>query len=92
MPYKKGGGEYMNQMLGEIKLVPYDDVPEGWLRCKGQSLHISKYPKLYMLIGTKFGKKDEQNFNLPNLKKEAPEGLTYYIAVEGNIPEIQNER
>lgn len=57
----------MNQMLGEIKLIPYDDVPVGWLRCEGQSLQINKYPKLYMLLGTKFGKEGEFEFRLPDL-------------------------
>lgn len=78
-------------MLGEIKLIPYDDVPVGWLRCSGQALHINKYPKLYMLLGKKFGKKGEFQFRLPDLTKEVPKGLTYCIAAEGELPQIHSE-
>lgn len=81
----------MNQMLGEIKLIPYDDVPEGFLRCKGQSLYINKYPKLYMLLGTKFGQDGDMKFRLPDLTDAAPENLMYCIAAEGDVPEIHSE-
>ena len=82
----------MNQMLGEIKLIPYDDVPVGWLRCSGQSLHINKYPKLYMLIGTKFGKEGDFQFKLPDLTEAVPKGMTYCIAIEGRLPKIHGGR
>ncbi|WP_066495599.1 phage tail protein [Abyssisolibacter fermentans] len=81
----------MNQMLGDIKLIPYDDVPVGWLRCSGQALYINEYPKLYMLIGTKFGKKGKFQFRLPDLTKDEPEGQTYCIATEGKVPEIHGK-
>ncbi|WP_066495607.1 phage tail protein [Abyssisolibacter fermentans] len=80
----------MNQMLGEIKLLPYYDIPEGWLRCSGQALHKNKYPKLYMLIGTKFGKEGDLQFKLPDLIETAPKGLTYCIATEGKLPKIHS--
>lgn len=80
----------MNQILGEIKLIPYDDVPVGFLRCSGQALYINKYPKLYMIIGTKFGKRGKFEFKLPDLTKFVPEGLTYCIAIEGELPKIHS--
>lgn len=82
----------MNYMLGEIKLFPFDDVPEGWLKCRGQTLSINKYPKLYMLFGTKFGKEGELCFKLPNLIDDEPNNLTYCIAVEGELPKLYSER
>ncbi|MCM1988869.1 phage tail protein [Oceanirhabdus seepicola] len=81
----------MNQMLGEIKLFPYDDVPVGFHKCMGQALYINKYPKLYMLLGTKFGKGDNFQFRLPDLTEDAPKSLTYCIATEGKLPEIHCE-
>lgn len=87
----KGDRNYMSQMLGEIKLLPYDDIPEGWLGCSGQALHINKYPKLYMLIGTKFGKEGDFQFKLPDLTEDAPKSLTYCIATEGELPQIFSE-
>lgn len=78
----------MRHMLGEIKLLPYDDIPLGWLVCKGQSVDINDYPKLYMLIGTKFGSDDKYQFNLPDLTSEAPENMVYCISTEGELPYI----
>lgn len=72
--------------VGEIKLIPYDDIPVGFLECNGQSLKVSDYKKLFMMIGTKYGKPDEVHFCLPNL--QAPKGMIYCIAFDGDVPEI----
>jgi microcystin-dependent protein len=81
----------MSQLLGEIRLIAYDDIPGGWLKCEGQSLDINKYPKLYMMIGTKFGQDGKFRFALPDLRAKAPPGLVYCIAAEGHIPAIPDE-
>ncbi|HWR54971.1 MAG TPA: phage tail protein [Negativicutes bacterium] len=81
----------MSQLLGEIKLLPYDDIPAGWIKCEGQALDINKYPKLYMLLGTKFGQDGQFQFMLPDLRGKAPSGLVYCIAAEGELPRIQGE-
>lgn len=80
----------MNRLLGEIRLIAYDDIPLGWLKCEGQSLDINKCPKLYMMIGTKFGQGQFQ-FTLPDLREKAPPGLVYCIAAEGHIPRVADE-
>ncbi|MEA1974738.1 MAG: phage tail protein [Bacillota bacterium] len=80
----------MNQIIGEIKLFPFDDIPDGWLKCSGQSLHVSDYSKLYMLIGTKFGKGNDTEFNLPNLSKVTPKKMVYCIAIKGILPDIHS--
>jgi len=76
------------QMMGEVKLFPYDDIPAGWMPCRGQALHIHQYPKLYMLLGDKFGKDGEHHFRLPDMTDSVREGFTYCIAIRGDIPEI----
>ncbi len=81
----------MNQLLGEIRLITYDDVPAGWLKCEGQSLEMNRYPKLYMVIGTKFGQDGKFRFSLPDLREKAPSGMAYCIAFEGSLPTAQNE-
>ncbi len=81
----------MSQLLGEVRLIAYDDIPVGWMKCEGQSLETNKYPKLYMMIGTKFGQESEFKFSLPDLREKAPPGLAYCIAAEGSIPELQGE-
>ncbi len=77
----------MNQLLGEIRLLAWDEIPAGWVECGGQSLNINEYPKLYMAIGTKFGQDGKYKFTLPDLREKAPEGLVYCIAAEGELPE-----
>ena len=74
--------------IGEIKLFPYDDVPSGYLKCDGRSLKVKEYPKLFMMIGTKYGKADEVHFTLPDMKNSTPKGMIYCIAFEGEIPNI----
>lgn len=74
--------------IGEIKLLPYDDVPIGYLECRGQSLKVNEYPKLYMMLGGKYGKVDEMHFCLPNLENKLPEGMKYCIAFSGDIPKL----
>lgn len=81
----------MSQLLGEIRLIAYDDIPVGFLKCEGQSLEMNKYYKLYMMIGTKFGQEGQFRFALPDLREKAPPGLAYCIAAEGSIPELQGE-
>lgn len=82
----------MKKMFGEIKLIPYDGVPVGWIKCKRRSLHINKYPKLYMLLGTNFGNEGEFQFRLPNLTEATPKELTYCIATVGELPKIHGGR
>jgi microcystin-dependent protein len=81
-------GPVMCALLGEVRFFPYGKIPVGWLACTGQILNITEYPKLYMLIGTKFGGDGKQNFRLPDLQKESPENMMYCIAVEGDFPDI----
>ncbi|HBC92000.1 MAG TPA: phage tail protein [Pelotomaculum sp.] len=81
----------MSQLLGEIKLIAYHDVPAGWMKCEGQSLDINTYPKLYMMLGTKFGRDGKFKFMLPDLREKAPAGLVYCIAVEGELPKLQGK-
>ncbi|ATW24674.1 phage tail protein [Candidatus Formimonas warabiya] len=81
----------MNQILGEIRLIVYDDIPVGWMKCEGQSLDINKYPLLYMIMGTKFGQDGKYQFSLPDLREKAPPGLIYCISTEGSLPAIQGD-
>lgn len=77
--------------IGEIKLFAYDDIPIGFLECDGSKLEKSKYPKLYMLIGNKYGNCDKQCFYLPNLNDSTPKGLKYCVAYTGELPCIKSD-
>jgi len=82
------GGLNMNTLIGEIRLFPYENTPEGWLVCKGQTLYIAEYSKLYMLIGIRYGYEGKHKFKLPDLSNQAPDKMQYYIAVEGEFPHM----
>lgn len=77
--------------IGEIKLFTYDDIPVGFLECDGRKLEKSKYPKLYMMIGSKYGDCEERYFCLPNLKDTTPKGMKNCIAYKGDIPCIESK-
>jgi microcystin-dependent protein len=73
--------------LGEILLVPYEFVPEGWAACDGSPLPINDFQKLFSLIGTKFGGDGKTSFGLPDLREHAPlKGLQYIIGLYGELP------
>ncbi|EKV29134.1 Microcystin dependent protein [Caenispirillum salinarum AK4] len=54
--------------LGELALYPYNQTPQGWLRCDGQTLPINGNQALFSLIGTTFGGNGTTNFQLPDLR------------------------
>lgn len=57
-----------NPYIGEIRIVPYNFAPQGWLDCSGQLLPISQFEALFQLIGTTYGGDGETTFALPNLQ------------------------
>lgn len=63
-------------MIGEIKLWAGKTIPQGWLKCEGQSLSSSTYKELYNVIGTSFGGSSSY-FYLPNFKGRVPVGIGY---------------
>ncbi len=72
--------------IGTVVLFPFDRVPSGWMACEGQLLAISAFQALFSLVGTKFGGDGRTTFAIPDLKGKAPEGLRYFIALEGLYP------
>lgn len=73
--------------IGEIRLFAYGIIPAGHLVCDGRVLDIHAYPKLYMMIGSRFGGEGNQ-FALPDLRDQSPDGITYCIAYVGALPEV----
>jgi hypothetical protein len=54
----------------------------------GRLLQITPNVALFSLYGTAFGGDGINTFGIPNLKNQAPNGLTYYIcAVNGIFPD-----
>ena len=73
-----GGG-----MIGDIKPVPYVDVPYGWLECNGQAVSRTTYAALFNIFNTqkydgtntllsRYGTGDgSTTFNLPDFREVA---------------------
>ena len=72
--------------LGEIRLFPYNATPTGWMPAKGQTMSIAQNTALYSLLGLNFGGDGVKTFALPNLSGAAPDGMGYYIAIDGIFP------
>ena len=71
--------------VGEIALVGFNFVPNGWAAADGSSLPISEHEALFNLIGTTFGGDGSSTFNLPKLDAPA-QGMTYVVSLYGVYP------
>ncbi len=71
-------------VVGEVRLTA--GTVAGGLPCNGQYLSISQNQVLFVLIGTTYGGDGMTNFRLPDLRKIAPNNMTYYIIVNGIFP------
>jgi microcystin-dependent protein len=56
------------------------------LPADGRLLPISQNQALFSLFGTKYGGDGKTTFRIPNLKKAAPNGLSYSICQFGIFP------
>ncbi len=70
--------------LGEIILTA-GSVANGW-PANGQILQINQNAALFSLLGNKYGGDGINTFALPDLRKAAPNGLTYSICMSGFFP------
>ncbi|HJQ38996.1 MAG TPA: phage tail protein [Thermoanaerobaculia bacterium] len=60
--------------LSEIRIFPFDSLPNGWMPCDGQQLKIDQYQALYSLLGDTFGGDGRTTFALPDLRGKVPAG------------------
>jgi microcystin-dependent protein len=58
--------------IGELRLMPYDFAPRGWIPCNGQLLQIRSAEALFSLLGTTYGGDGVNNFALPDLRGRVP--------------------
>jgi microcystin-dependent protein len=74
--------------VGEIKLLPFQSAPAGWLECDGSSLPIDDYDLLFVLVD-RYSSDGRSHFELPDLKHCAPiSGLRYFICLYGVFPRL----
>lgn len=62
----------MESYVGQIILVAFQRVPNGWAVCDGSLLQIRTYQALYSLLGTKFGGDGVNTFAVPDLRGRVP--------------------
>jgi hypothetical protein len=72
--------------LGQIVLSAGKTPPPGTMPASGQTLSIPEFTALFSLLGTQYGGNGTTTFKLPDLRKSAPDGLTYSICVFGVYP------
>lgn len=61
-------------VVGSIAFFAFNNLPDGWMLCEGQSLLREEYPALLNAIGLTFGFVDNDHFNIPNLRRKFPIG------------------
>ena len=62
----------MDPFLGEIRMVGWNFVANGWALCNGQLMPINQYSALFSLLGTTYGGNGTTTFALPNLQGRVP--------------------
>jgi microcystin-dependent protein len=60
--------------FGEIRAVPYNIAPRGWVFCEGQLLPINQNQAMFALLGTRYGGNGVTTFALPDLRGRVPIG------------------
>lgn len=69
----------MNGYISEIRMVPFDFVPNNWLPCDGRLLKVKEYPALFSLIDIRYGgTEDKKMFALPDLRGRTPLCISKY--------------
>ncbi|CAF0739205.1 unnamed protein product [Adineta ricciae] len=66
-----------NFLTGEIKLYAGSSPPSpSWLLCNGSIVSRSAYPRLFSVIGTRYGQgTNSETFRLPDLRGRVPIGV-----------------
>lgn len=85
----------MDPFVGEIRIIPWNWAPEGWLLCNGQLVSISSYQALFSLVGTVYGGDGTSTFALPDLRSRVPIGMgqspglsLYQIGQKGGVENV----
>ncbi len=71
--------------LGQILLTAGTTAPTGTLLANGQLLSISGNTALFGLLGNAYGGNGTTTFAVPDLRKSAPDGLSYSICATAGI-------
>lgn len=67
----------MDNFVGEIRLMPFNWAPAGWVLCDGRLLNIQQNIALYSLINTLYGGDGKTTFAVPDLRGRVPVHRNY---------------
>jgi microcystin-dependent protein len=68
---------------GDVKMVAYQTVPEGWLECDGAAVSRTTYADLFAAIGTTYGVGNgSTTFNVPDTRGEFIRGWDHGRGVD----------
>jgi hypothetical protein len=74
VPYAQFSGASASPPVGTIVAWLADELPDGWRICNGDYLSTAEYPRLYQVLGTKYGG-GADTFRLPDLRGTFLRGL-----------------
>lgn len=65
--------------IGEIRMMPYNFIQEGWFKCDGGIYPVGDYTALFSLVSDTFGGNGHTTFGVPDLRGRMPmhEGGTF---------------
>lgn len=63
---------------GQIILVSFDIIPDGWALCDGRLMLISYAQELFSVLGNRYGGDGTRTFALPDLRSRVPMGSLAY--------------
>jgi len=67
----------VDNFVGEIRLLPFNWAPNGWVPCDGRLLNLQQNIALYSLIGTLYGGDGKTTFAVPDLRGRVPVHRNY---------------
>lgn len=62
----------MEPFVGEIRLFSFNQIPQNWAACEGQTMAIAQNQALFALLGTTYGGNGTTTFALPDLRGRVP--------------------
>ena len=72
-------------MIGEVKMVANEEVPDGHLECNGQAVSKSTYADLFDSIGYRYGHVNNDDFKVPDIRGIIVRGWDHGA---GNDPDV----
>jgi hypothetical protein len=73
-------------VIGAIALTAANFPPPNTMFAAGQTLPIAQYSALYSLLGTTYGGNGTTNFQVPDLRAQAPGKTNYTMCMNGDYP------